>query len=246
MNLPKKPQNLEDLRYRLQILEGLAPSRAPDPVRLGIKAIDGALPLGGLARGALHEIAAAGGGDAAAYGFAAVLLARIMGDGGALLWCRLKRTAYDVGVPYGLGLGRFGLAHERILFVEAKRSADVLWAMEEGLRTKGLAAVFGEGVAADLTASRRLQLAAEGAEKAALLLTPSAKRPALSAAATRWRVTALPSSTEDSEPKARWRIELVRCRGGNPDIWTVDWNHEALRFDLAVPLVDRLLATAAS
>lgn len=240
MELHEKPQNFADLRRRLRILEGLAPGREFAPIRFGVTAIDEALPWGGLARCALHEISGCGG-DAAAHGFATALLARIVGDN-ALLWCRVERTSDDSGVPYGPGLSRFGLAHERILFVETTQARDVLWAMEEGLREKRFAAVFGEGIAADLTASRRLQLAAESVGKAALLLTPSAKRPPLSAAATRWRVTPLPSRTDEKAPKARWLVELIRCKGGNAHAWTLDWNHEALRFDLVAPLADRLPA----
>lgn len=242
MELPEKPQNLADVRRRLRLLDGLTSRRGAVPVRLGVTVIDEALPWDGLIRCALHEISGRGSG-AAACGFAIALLARIVGDG-ALLWCRLERAAHSVGVPYGPGLGRFGLAHTRILFVEARHPRDVLWAMEEGLRAKGLTAVFGEGVAADLTASRRLQLAAETAGKAALLLTPSAKRPPLSAAATRWHVTPLPSCLAERASGARWLLELIRCKGGNPDAWTVDWNHEALRFNLVAPLADRLPTTA--
>jgi protein ImuA len=242
MKSPKQPPNLADLRHRLRILEGLATEREFAPIRFGVTAIDEALPWGGLARSALHEISGCGS-DAAAHGFATALLARIVGDD-ALLWCRLERTAHDSGVPYGPGLGRFGLDHERILFIETTQARNVLWAMEEGLRAKGVAAVFGEGIAADLIASRRLQLAAESAGKAALLLTPSAKRPPLSAAATRWRIAPLPSCVDERTPKARWLVELVRCKGGNPHVWTVDWNHEALRFDLVAPLADRLPAAA--
>jgi protein ImuA len=240
----EKPLNLADLRHRLRVLEGLAPTQDLAPIRFGVPAIDEALPWGGLARGSLHEISSREA-DAAAHGFVVALLARIIGCG-SLLWCRLKRASHEFGLPYGPGFGRFGLSCERILFVEAKQSSDVLWAMEEGLRAKGLSAVFGEGIAADLTAARRLQLAAETGGKTALLLTPPGKRSPISAAATRWRVMALPSSADDGEPKARWQAELVRCRGGNPNVWIVDWNHEALRFDLAAPLADRLLAATAN
>lgn len=244
----KKPLNLAELRHRLRILEGLGANPAKTraeapPARLGLAAMDGALPWGGIPRGCLHEIAGAPG-DCAAHGFAAALLGRLTGgESGLLLWCRVKRAGYDNSVPYGPGLARFGVSAERIVFLEAERTPDVLWAMEEGLRAASLVAVYGEGIALDLTSSRRLQLAAEASGRTALALTKPQKRPSVTAAATRWRVTVVPSRDYDDSP--RWRIELVRCRGGNPNAWIVDWDHAAHRFDLAAPLADGLLATAA-
>ena len=57
-----------------------------------------------------------------------------------------------------------GLSPARLLVLNVSRPADVLWAMEEGLRCRALACVIaeltGEGAEADLTATRRLSLAA--------------------------------------------------------------------------------------
>ena len=247
MAVSKKPLNLAELRHRLRVLEGLgaslATARAGAPVaRLGLPAIDGALPWGGLPKGCLHELTGAPG-ETAAHGFAAALLGRLTSKPGSLLWCRMKRTGYDNGVPYGPGLADFGLAAERIVFVEADRTQDLLWAMEEGLRATALAAVYGEGISLDLTSSRRLQLAAEASGKAALVLVKPQKRSSITAATTRWHVTAVP--TRDRGDVPRWHLELVRCRGGNSNAWTVDWDHAAHRFDLAAPLADGLLAAAA-
>ena len=59
-----------ELRKRIRRLEGgQAPRRAVLP--FGIKEIDGRLPGGGLALGALHKVA--GGGNGAIYGAAAAL-----------------------------------------------------------------------------------------------------------------------------------------------------------------------------
>jgi protein ImuA len=247
MALSKTPLNLAELRHRLRVLERhgkiFAMTREAPAASLGLPALDDALPWGGLPRSCLHELSGAPG-DAAAHGFAAALLGRLMREPGAVLWCRRKRAGYDNGVPYGPGLARFGLAAERIVFVEAERTPDVLWAMEEGLRAASLAAVYGEGIALDLTSSRRLQLAAETSGKTALALIRPQKRPSTTAATTRWRVTTLPSCGGDSG-RPRWHVALTRCRGGNSNAWIVDWDHAAHRFDLAAPLADGLLAAAA-
>src|SRR6185437_14358454 len=118
----------------------------------GVAAIDDALPGGGLALGALHEILGAGADEedgAAAAGFAAGIAGRIFAAdslqkqrqptaGGLVLWC-LKR-----GDLYGPGLAEHGLDPARIVLVRAKRDDDILWALEEGLRSTGIAAAVGE------------------------------------------------------------------------------------------------------
>ena len=210
----------------------------------GAAAIDAALPWGGLPSG-LHEIAGASG-DAAAAGFAAVLLA---GRPGPVLWCRTRRAAVEDGGAYGMGLAAFGLASERLILVEADKPAELFWAMEEGLRAGRGASVVGEGAMPDLTASRRLQLAAEANEGMALLLPPvsvAARAPPI-AAVTRWLATSAPSVPEAEGPGfPRWRLALRRCRGGGrPQEWMVEWNDAALSLSLVPALADRPLAAAA-
>jgi len=212
------------------------------PVPFGLKAIDCRLPGGGLARGALHEVIAAHAG--AATGFCGALLARLMdglmdghvdGHGQApALWCTQPRLM-EAGDLHGPGLARFGLAPERLLVVRAGRDKEVLWVMEEALRCRRLAVVLGEVRDAGLTASRRLQLAAGTSGVTAMLLRPAGSALAPSAAETRWRVAA--ASTEMGDPETtRWRTELIRCRGGTPANWLMEWCHETGDFALAAPL----------
>jgi len=210
-------------------------------LKLGVPEIDEILPWGGLPRG-LHDIAlppVAGPGDAAPAGFAALLATRRPGP---VLWCRLRRAAE--GDPYGLGMASFGLAPGRLILVEVRRQADLLWAMEEGARTRGLAAVVGEGAAPDLTAGRRLQLAAEAGEGLVLSLPPP--RAFSSSALTGWRVNSEPSAPEAGGPgRPRWRLSLWRCRGGRPQDWIVEWDDAAFSLSVAPALANRPLAAAA-
>jgi protein ImuA len=191
----------------------------------GVAALDQALPDGGLALGALHEIVGSGADEedgAAAAGFAAGIAGRIAH--GVVLWC-LKH-----GDLYGPGLAAHGLDPARIALVRASRDDDILWALEEGLRTPQIAAVIGEIGRLPMVAGRRLQLAAERSGITALLLQrwrtgveAAAERVRSSAAVTRWRIAPLPS-LPDSEPgigRPRWRVELLRCRGGEPASWDV-------------------------
>jgi protein ImuA len=228
-------------------------------VPLGVPALDAVLPGGGLARGALHEIVAAAE-DGAAAGFAAALIARLAGPAGMVLWCGAAGL-------YGPGLARVGLAPERLVLVEVTRPAERLWALEEALRTPGLAVAIaelpaGRAGALDLTASRRLQLAAEATGAIGLVLHLLADPKASigpSAAVTRWRVASVPSGPPfDPVPRdfglmrARWRVTLERCRGALPAPGSVhhgDWLMEegdaAGALPVARVLADRPVASAA-
>ena len=213
-------------------------TRAGGVSALGLSAIDKVLPWAGLPHGCLHEITGPAN-DAAAIGFTA-WLAGISCGNGWVLWCRSARRREEAGQIYGPALARFGIDTDRLLFAKARSANDLLWAMEEGLRARRFAAVIGEGATPDLIQTRRLQLAAETGASTALMVLPShAGR--ISAAMTRWAVSACPA---DSPDRARWHLRLERCRGGAHGAWFVEWNDETLRLDLSAPLADGLLAAA--
>jgi len=235
---------LQDLRAQVARIErrGTAPGAATLP--FGIPALDAALPEGGLARGALHEVfgasAEAGHGAGVAL-FAAGILARADGP---VLWVS---EHFDLFAP---ALADAGLGPERVLHVEAGR--DVLLAMEEGLRHPGLAGVVGEVFGRlGLTASRRLQLAAETTGAIAFALRRSRRQDDImlaepSAAITRWRVGCVPSApplpwAPDTPGlgRARWRLDLLRARGGVPASWIVEACDAQGRLAVPAELVDR-------
>ncbi|KQY23705.1 ImuA family protein [Rhizobium sp. Root482] len=206
---------ISELQDRIRRLEG-GTARKGEVLSFGIAEIDAKLPGGGLARGALHEVA--GGGADAVHGAAAALfvagiVARTKGD---VLWCL---TRPDLFAP---ALAQAGLHHDRVIYVEADREEDVLTNFEEGLRFGGLGAVVAELVRLPMTASRRLQLAAEASGTIGIALrrwrrpTEAADFGQPTAATTRWRISVLPS-----EPlpvpgigRARWLAELIRARAG--------------------------------
>jgi protein ImuA len=159
----------------------------------------------GLVRGALHEVCAATPGSGVA--FAAILLARC---GGQVLWISTEQESNLVWPP---GLIPFGLAPENLILARAARWPEALWAMEEALRCPALGGAVlmaGAGQGLDLTATRRLHLAAEAGGVFGLLLRPDGTAGA-SAARTRWHIAPLSS---DAAP--RWRLTLLRQRGGAP------------------------------
>ena len=200
------PALLRTLRAHIRRLEGHAPQDddAPNVIALGAADIDGALPWGGLPRAALHEVL--GNDGAAAGGFCVALATRLAGDAGSVLWCR---RGHDL---HGPGLALFGLDPGRLIVARGHSGRDVLWAMEEGLRSGALAVVLGETRELAPTARRRLQLAAETGGVTGLLLRPGDGKMPPGAALTRWRIAAAPGTADGP----RWRVELERCRGGMP------------------------------
>ncbi len=227
------------LRTAIARIERAGEVRVPEAVAFGVGAIDGVLPQGGLLPGALHEVM---GQETAGALFAAGILAR---RAGPVLW------VVERGDVFGPGLAGAGLHPDRVIYAEAGKQ--VLLVMEEGLRHRGLAGVVGEiGGRLTLTASRRLQLAAESTGALAIALRRPRKPvpPEPNAAVTQWRVSVLPSGPPVPDApevpgvgRGRWRLELVRSRGGRMGEWVVEACDAAGHISLVSPLADRPAAT---
>ena len=236
---------LDELRHLLPKMEGF-----PAEVRVlsfGHSALDSYLPQGGLAFGALHEIAPEAGGDMpAAFGFIAALLGRIP-RGGPLLFVMSARGLAQYGRPHGHGLNGLGLDPARMILVETADERQALWAMEEALRSAAPAAVAGAIEGLDFKASQRLHLIA-GDSGLPFLLLRSARTTEASAAATRWRVGAIAAARDRFGLIAcwRWHLRLERCRNGRPGEWLVEFDHVTHRFSLAATLADPALPLSAS
>ena len=249
-----RDQVLESLREQIARLDRSASSSRVNRAVLafGVSPLDRQMPGGGLLLGCLHEVEPGGGGlehGAAAILFTAGILARLKGP---VLWCLASR---DLFAP---ALARAGLHTDRVIYAETWRDAEVLPVMEEGVRCPGLAGVVGEIGRLSLTASRRLQLAAEATGVAALVLrrwhgeqsVGGAGEP--SAATTRWRVTALPSTplTAPGLGRPRWQVELLRCRGAPAGAegcrWVVEACDEAGRLRVPADLANRPRPQAAA
>jgi protein ImuA len=245
---------LADLRQQIARLER-APDRTHPAGALSLgPAIDAHLPAGGLARGALHEIA--GGGADTEHAalpalFAAGALARARGP---VIWALADPRLF--APPHPPALAAIGLDPDRVIYAEAGPPERVLMVLEEALRTRGIGAAVGEIAAArgfGLTTSRRLQLAAEAGGVPCLALRRSLRHddPALeapSAAVTRWRITALPTPPSLAGPpgivRPLWRVELRRCRGGAPHSWIMEGCDAQGRLGVPAHLADRPAASS--
>jgi protein ImuA len=243
---------LNHLRERISVLEqkfSTQSSSKDEIISLGLPDVDKALPEGGLSVRGLHELEGVSPYEttptAGATEFAAWLLRRSglnRRQSRPVLWIRRRGGRFD-SRPYAPGLLPF-FDPSRLLLIEPESEEQVLWSMEEGLRSGALAAVLGEVKGADLTATRRLQLAAEASATPALLLRlPGALR--TSAALTRWQISSAPSrSTPGLKDIAgpRLRLSLRRARGRIEDherSWIMEWRHEKGDFAVVPQTVDR-------
>lgn len=210
------PAAIADLRDRIERL-GSFGTRPRTVLPFGVAAIDQHLPKGGLLLGAVHEIAggAAGAIDAAAaIAFAAGIAARTPGK---VLWCFAQADLFSPA------LAQFGLTEDRVVFFEASDDDAILGGCEEALRHGGLSCVVAEVARFSRVASQRLQMAAESTGTLALVVRRWRRQADArdfgqpTAAYTRWRVTEMASAPLPVRGvgRARWFLELMRCRGGD-------------------------------
>lgn len=232
--------DLDTLRDRIARIDQSARQRSA-VLPFGIARLDDALPGRGLSLGSIHEVA--GGGTGAVDGavaalFAAGIVARLQGP---VLWCV---TRADLFAP---ALSQAGLDPDRVIYVEAGDEKTLMACVEEGLRHPGLAGVVGEVARLSMTASRRLQLAAEQSGVLGLIVrrwrraAEAADFGQPTAASTRWRVTPLPSAPlpVPGIGRARWFVELIRCRAGDCAEFTVEACDEKGRLALPIPMAHR-------
>jgi protein ImuA len=237
---------IESLRAKIRLIEA-GEKRASGVLPFGLLEIDSRLPGGGLAVGALHEVAGGGNGAvhaAAASLFAAGIAAR---SGGPVLWCVTRQDLF------ASALVQAGLPPERIVYVEAANEEGGLACFEEGLRHNGLSAVVAEVTRLSLTHSRRLQLAAESAGTIGIAIRRWRRQAdavdfgQATASATRWRITALPQppSPIPGLDRARWQVELIRCRGGGSADFELEGSDEQGYLHVPADVADRQVGTNA-
>lgn len=177
--------------------------------------------------------------DASAVGF---VLSRLPRTNAPILWVQDRLSRKEAGRPALAGMP----ANRPVIMVDLSRAADVLWAMEDGLRCRALGGVIGEvwedPPALDFTATKRLAMRSEAADVPCWLIRRAAS-PDLSAARDRWRITSLPSAPHPHDAQApgspRWSLDLFRSRRAKPGQWVATYDGSADRIHLAVPSRDR-------
>lgn len=263
-------ETLDDLRARIRAIERSVSRAPPQDARsidgaskasvwtTGAPGIDGMLGPAGLEIGAVHEVKPVSSGAdwlaacAAAHSFALMLgVRRLQAEAGKtgrthVLWCASKSMTAELGAPYGPGLAALGLDPHHLILAEPARQQDVLWTLEEGLKSDSLALAVAQLEDVALTPARRLALAAAAGRTPCLLLTHPRAAPA-AATASRWRIAPAPGAPHPLDPLApgavRLRVALERCRGrpAPPEdlSLTLEWCDAAYRFRMASPMADR-------
>ena len=166
-----------------------------------------------------------------------------------ILWCWPRVFAQEFGALFGPGLIAHGVSLADLIISEPTRSQDVLWAIEEGLKSNAVACVVGLVDDVDLTPSRRLALTAQKHVTPCLILTHP-RTPPMAATATRWQAGPCPSAVHPIDPALpgdlRLNLSLERHRAnplaGAAINRTVEWCHETLRFRLATDVRNRPIA----
>jgi protein ImuA len=238
-------KSIPALRARLASMH---PSSRPRPVFTtgapGVDAVVGA----GLCRGALHEVAAAGTPDApAAAGFVTGLCLRAsaMPDAPAglrVVWIRQGVAEAETGKLYPPGLAQAGFSPRGLVQVRLRDAKDLLRAGLEAVACEALSALviepFGNPPLFDLTATRKLALAAEKSAIAVFVFYGSATG-RTSAAMTRWQVRSAPSRplAANAPGLPAFEVTLLRNRAGREGpTWRLEWNHGYGVFDEAEAL----------
>ncbi|WP_344691701.1 hypothetical protein [Sphingomonas cynarae] len=194
----------------------------------------------GMTRAQLHEVYAVTPDDAAAATGFALALALAAGALPAL-WVRIERDERGAGRPYAAGLAELGLPPESLVLVLVPDEPALLRVAADAARCPGLGLVLvesrGRAAGLDLTATRRLMLAAEASGVTVLSVRIGAE-PVPSAAATRWGVAAAASQLltagagGDVPGLPAFNVECLRRRGGPAGTrWRVEWNRETRCFD---------------
>ena len=216
-----KAHILAQLQKEILPLEGYKPIAGNKAFDGGLGFIKNAFPNASFPLGAIHEFFCSGTEDvSASSGFIAGVVSAIMQQGGVSLWISLSQTIFPPA------LKAFGIEPDKVIFINMQKETDILWVMEEALKCEGLAAVIADTREVSFTASRRLQLAVEQSRVTGFIIRRNPRNLA-TACVTRWRITPLPSSTEDGLPGIgfpRWNVELLKVRNGIPGIWQLEWN----------------------
>lgn len=219
---------LTDLRGQLARLTGISRRSAVAGVPIGVAEIDALLPGAALARGGFHELL---GDQGAITSFLAALLGRQKAIQ-HVLWITPSADIYPGGIA------QLGLSQRRLTIAWTRQTDNRLWAMEEALKDLPGGAVVAEVEQADLTESRRLQLAAESSGSIGFLVRRD-RQP--SAALTRWLV----EPARSRNLRHTWRLTLERVRGAEAGgSWVLEFDDASLSFHLVAAVADRSLEAA--
>ena len=206
----------------------------PDPKMLA-RTLPGSTVWPVLAEG-LEEVRADGPRDmAGAFVFA---LSRLpVEDKRPVIMAANRLWSGENGRPHGPGFRSSGLQGRGagLVLADGRTEGELLWIMEQALRSGAVSAALATVEAASLAQTRRLEFAARDGAAVGIVLRRT--EGGLSAARRRWRITTLASRTDLYDEKApggfRLRAELTRSRTERPGAWKLEQDDETYRLRLA-------------
>jgi protein ImuA len=216
-----KSEIVARLQREILPLQGLSPVLKNTALNTALGPIRYAFPNASFPLGAIHEFISTGMESAAATsGFVSGMLASMMEKNGIVIWISATRNIFPPA------LTTFGIAPDKIIFVDLKKEKEILWAMEESLKCNSVSGVIGEIKELSFTVSRRFQLAVEESGVTGFLLRRDPFQLETNACVSRWQITALPSQSLDGLPGVgfpRWKVALLKTRNGKTGSWEIEW-----------------------
>lgn len=239
---------IDELKRQLATLERKSMSEGKNDFTFGAMAIDRA--LGGLSRGALHEVLPTSLKDSGvATGFTLALAIR-NAPAGPILWVRQATVDEQAGQLYPPGIAEFGFDPAQVILIRTLDVADTLYAAEEAVRCSAVGSVlvetWGRPAELNLTATRRLAFAAEKSGVTTFLIRRGAE-PEPSASETRWLVRAAASQALQANAPGFpvFHLTLLRHRNGIAGReWTMEWVRDRHSFEERAPLSRTLVSLA--
>jgi len=234
-----KANIISALRKDILSLQGIRHDSNNSRLDKTIGILKNAFPDNSFPIGVMHEFIVESAEDAVVTNaFVASIVNPLMFDCGPVIWIG------NNAVVFPPALKAFGIAPEKIIFIELKKEKEMLWVIEEALKCEGLAAVIGEIKELSFTQSRRLQLAVEKSKVTGFIIRNNPRVINITACVTRWKITSLPGENVGHLPGVsfpRWNVELLKVRNGKPGAWQIEYNAGRFRYNHKIAAIAQQL-----
>ncbi|MEZ6091191.1 MAG: hypothetical protein R3C05_24850 [Pirellulaceae bacterium] len=205
---------LSTLRNQIRKVETARQPQA-SAISSGVSSLDDVLPQKGYPPGSLVEWIDSGQAGGAAWLSLLGAARAYKHSGNKVVILDPDRTFYP---PAAIACG---LPAEAMILLQPQSSDDLIWAMDQSLRSSAVSAVWGKLDRLEDIDARRLQLAAETGGTLGMLLRPAKAIGQPSWAEVRWHVHGVPAPTDRTSP---WKtshgdrllsVRLLRARGAS-------------------------------
>ena len=234
-----KADIISALRKDIFLLQGIRHDSTNGKLNKTIGILKNAFPDKSFPLGVVHEFIVEVSEDiAVTNAFIAGIVNPLMVDCGPVVWVGNNTSIFPPA------LKAFGIAPEKIIFIELKKEKEMLWVIEEALKCEGLAAVIGDIKELSFIQSRRLQLAVEKSKVTGFIIRNNPRVMNITACVTRWKITSLPGENMDDLPGVsfpRWNVNLLKVRNGKPATWQIEYIAGRFRYNNKIAAIPQQL-----